>query len=184
MKSLVDWTHQRGATLVVALVMLLITTMMGLASIRGTALQERMAGNMYDRSLSFHQAEAALIAGEDTVLGDTWAGKDCTVASADCPPIPPNTFTNDSSGWTQVPLYSVNNDITGAVPQVFIERMGLVGGSHELSVEDSANQLQYGAVGSTPPDAMQYRITARSGTPDPAAERSVVALQVIFKKNL
>lgn len=184
MKRVVNWRHQRGATLVVALVMLLVTTMMGLASIRGATLQERMAGNMYDRSLSFHQAEAALKAGEDTVLGDTWAGKDCTVESADCPLIPPNTFENDSSGWVGVSSYSVNNDITGAIPQVFIERMGLVGGSHELGVEDSANQLQYGAIGSTPPDAMQYRITARSGIPDPAAERSVVALQVIVKKNL
>ncbi|WP_241520972.1 pilus assembly PilX family protein, partial [Steroidobacter cummioxidans] len=47
---------QRG----VALVLLLVATVIGLASVRGTNLQERMSANMYDRSLAFQRAESAL----------------------------------------------------------------------------------------------------------------------------
>lgn len=59
---------QRGAVLVVALVMLLLLTIIGLASIRGTTLQENMAGNLRESSLSLQAAEAALRKGEKTIL--------------------------------------------------------------------------------------------------------------------
>ena len=51
--------RQQGVALVVALVLLLIVTILGLASMRGTVLQERMSGN---RSIGrWHSAlEAAL----------------------------------------------------------------------------------------------------------------------------
>lgn len=61
--------QQRGAVLLVGLIMLLLLTVIGMASIRGTDLQERMAGNMRDRSLAFEAAETALRSGEDTVSG-------------------------------------------------------------------------------------------------------------------
>lgn len=61
--------QQRGAVLLVGLIMLLLLTIIGMASIRGTDLQERMAGNMRDRSLAFEAAETALRSGEDTVSG-------------------------------------------------------------------------------------------------------------------
>ena len=51
---------QRGISLLVVLVLLLITTILGLAVLRGTLLEERMAANLYDRSLSFQSVEAAL----------------------------------------------------------------------------------------------------------------------------
>ena len=55
---------QRGATLVVVLILLLIMTVLGLTILRGTSLEERMSANMRDRSLSFQAAEAALREGE------------------------------------------------------------------------------------------------------------------------
>ena len=61
-------TKQSGAVLVVALVMLLLLTIIGLTSIRGTALQENMAGNLRDASLSLQAAEAALRSGEKIIL--------------------------------------------------------------------------------------------------------------------
>lgn len=51
---------QRGVALVVVLILLLIMTLLGLASLRGTLLEERMSANLYDRSLSFQAAEAAM----------------------------------------------------------------------------------------------------------------------------
>lgn len=56
--------NQRGAVLVVALVMLLLLTMISLTSMRGTALQENMAGNLRESNTSLQAAEAALRAGE------------------------------------------------------------------------------------------------------------------------
>lgn len=55
---------QRGVALVIALVLLLIVTVIGLAGMQGTNLQERMSANMYDRSLAFQRAEAGLRAAE------------------------------------------------------------------------------------------------------------------------
>ncbi|WP_444929602.1 PilX N-terminal domain-containing pilus assembly protein [Microbulbifer sp. SSSA002] len=52
--------RQAGATLLVGLVILLLMTFIGLAAIRGSGMQELMAGNMRDRQLAFQAAEAAL----------------------------------------------------------------------------------------------------------------------------
>ncbi|MBK1701537.1 pilus assembly PilX family protein [Thiococcus pfennigii] len=57
-------TRQAGAALVIALVFLLLMTILGVSSMQGTALQERMAGNQRDRNQAFQAAEAGLRAGE------------------------------------------------------------------------------------------------------------------------
>lgn len=51
---------QRGAALIMVLLMLLVITLLGMASMRGAILQERMAGATIGRSLAFHAAESAL----------------------------------------------------------------------------------------------------------------------------
>ena len=60
---------ERGAVLIIGLIMMLLLTIIGLASIRGSDLQERMAGNMRDRNLAFQSAEAGLRAGELVTSG-------------------------------------------------------------------------------------------------------------------
>jgi type IV pilus assembly protein PilX len=60
---------QSGATLVVVLILLLVMTLLALASMRGTLMEERMTANQYDRSLSFQAAEAALREGEALAAG-------------------------------------------------------------------------------------------------------------------
>lgn len=55
---------QRGISLVIVLVLLLVMTLLGLAVLRSTLLEERMTANLFDRSLSFQSAEAALREGE------------------------------------------------------------------------------------------------------------------------
>jgi len=61
--------RQRGVSLIVVLILLLIMTLLGLAVLRGTLLEERMASNLYDRSLSFQAVEAALREGEEIASG-------------------------------------------------------------------------------------------------------------------
>lgn len=59
--------QQRGAVLITALVLLVVLTLLGLASMQNTILEERMAGNYRDRQIAFEAAEAALRAGEQRI---------------------------------------------------------------------------------------------------------------------
>lgn len=54
--------------MLVGLIMVLLITIIGLAAIRGSGLQEQMAGNMRDRHVAFEAAEAALNQGEDSIM--------------------------------------------------------------------------------------------------------------------
>ncbi|WP_299595525.1 PilX N-terminal domain-containing pilus assembly protein [uncultured Microbulbifer sp.] len=76
--------QQRGATLIVGLIMVLLMTIVGMAAIRGSSMQELMAGNLRDRNLAFQAAEAGLRQGE-------------SILSSLTPPV----FDNDvSDGYT------------------------------------------------------------------------------------
>ena len=61
-------TLQQGSALIIALVFLLALTMIGTTAMQGTSQQEKVSGNMRDHNLAFQAAEAALRAGERTVL--------------------------------------------------------------------------------------------------------------------
>lgn len=67
-------SREKGAVLIVALVMLLLLTIIGLSSMRGTSLQENMAGNMRDSNLALQASEAALRKGEEEVTKGFIAG--------------------------------------------------------------------------------------------------------------
>lgn len=62
------YESQRGTILFVSLIMLLLITIVGLAAMRGTNLEERMASNLRDQSIAHLAAEAALRAGEADAL--------------------------------------------------------------------------------------------------------------------
>lgn len=176
--------RQSGAALLVALIMLLVSTMIGLASIRSTTLNEKMSSNMYDRSLSYQGAEAALRAGEAALLANPGIAIDCTVVDVDCSPIPASTFTATTTDWTTVgAAFEVNDSLLNSTPQFYVEKMGEVSASDGLGLNDSANCGNYGECDETPPNAALFRITGRSGTPS-ADGRSVVALQITVKQNL
>lgn len=59
--------RQGGAVLIVGLIMVLLMTIIGLAAVRGSNLQETMAGNMRERNVAFQVAEAGLRVGEERV---------------------------------------------------------------------------------------------------------------------
>ncbi len=58
---------QRGAVLIVALVMLLVLTLLGVSGMENTLLQEKMTGGIQDREIAFQSAEAALRDGESQI---------------------------------------------------------------------------------------------------------------------
>lgn len=59
---------QRGAALIVSLVMLLLMTMIGIFAMRTGIMQEKMASNLIDRELAVKAAEVALRDAEKTIL--------------------------------------------------------------------------------------------------------------------
>jgi type IV pilus assembly protein PilX len=55
---------QTGVVLVISLIILLLLTLIGLSAIQTSALEEKMVGNLRDKSLAFQAAESALRAAE------------------------------------------------------------------------------------------------------------------------
>lgn len=56
--------HQQGAALIISLILLVVMTILGVSAITTTTMEEKMAGNVRNKHLSFQAAEAALRTGE------------------------------------------------------------------------------------------------------------------------
>ena len=54
------YKNQKGATLIVALVILTIVTLLGVAGMRGTALEMKMIAGARDKALAFEAVEETL----------------------------------------------------------------------------------------------------------------------------
>ncbi len=177
--------RQRGVALIVALVLLLVVTIIGLASMRGTGLQERMSANMYDRSLAFQRAEAALRAAELAITGN-WqiavlGGEDCSGAT-NCLNAGATAFNAGGANWTNVPgAFNLNDDRTPGVPQYHIQFMGTGAAPNSMGLSDNSDFGNYG--NNYPPDNVAfYRVTVRSSDPVDSADRSIVVLQSTVRR--
>jgi type IV pilus assembly protein PilX len=181
------YSTQRGVALVVSLILLVVATLLGLAGIRGTNLQERMSANLYDRSLAFQRAEAALRAAEDAITSN-WriadlGGIDCSPETGVlCTTMPATTFTGTSANWIRVDAdHDVNGDKTPGTPEYFIQFMGTGSADNSLGLNANADYANYGS--SYPPDRVAYyRVTARSSAPADTGDRSIVVLQSTVKR--
>lgn len=94
---------QRGAVLIVALVMLLLLTIIGISSMRGTALQENMAHNLRENNIAYQAAEAALQLGvrqaRELFISGAFDGKDLGSEISGTYP--------DFPGVAQAPTYTI-----------------------------------------------------------------------------
>jgi type IV pilus assembly protein PilX len=90
--------RQHGAILVVSMLILLVLTILGVTGSRTTVLEERMAGNMRDKELSFQSAEAALRDGEQWVGPQAKAPDSVTT----CSTAPCNLWEYNVSGITDL----------------------------------------------------------------------------------
>lgn len=99
-------SHQRGVTLIVCLVFLLLLTLIGVSSMQNANLQEKMAGSVKLRNESFQMAESALRQGENTVAPSAYTIAVCSSLARCAPPAEANTIvaagTNATSGVTWV----------------------------------------------------------------------------------
>lgn len=174
--------RERGAILFLALILLLVMTVLILASVRGTALQERMAANLYDRSLAFQAAEAALREGERWVrenrpklaAGTCDSSGSCGRPDPDDPPV----WENDDV-WKNA--HDVGDEHGHVIevgdlpvaPQFIVEL--LADNMPEVNVCEST-AIDPDAPCYSGPEGLRYRITARSGEPG----RAVVVLQSVY----
>jgi type IV pilus assembly protein PilX len=169
---------QRGAVLIVALIFLLVMTMLILASVRGTVMQERMAGNLYDRSLAFQAAETALRAGERFVIlnAPKPTGTACDSGTCGKPDPDAEPVWKDEDNWEGAHSTEDNaiqvSDL--AVPPQFLVEL-LADNMPEVNICEST-AIDPDAPCFSGPEGLRYRITARSGE----AGRAVVILQSIY----
>ena len=148
--------YQRGVVLIVALVVLLVLSLLGISGMQNTVLEERMAGNMYDRNLAFQAAEAALRAGELAVLAGTTVSYD--VAGINAP-----TDLGDDANWPTTAIkHTTSLAGLSAAPEYIFETQ------HALPPLEADQPL------SAPLVKVSSRGTGRNGT-------SVVVLQSILK---
>lgn len=161
--------RQSGASLIVVLILLLVMTLLGLAVLGNTLLEERMSANMYDRSLGFQAAESALREGEALVAaGPTVPGSGCTGGVCATPVATDPDRWSDASfaGW-RAAATDLDSDPAPAPASYFIEFMG-----EAPTWPGCDRQVPIPALCMAP----RYRITARST----AADRASVLLQSNF----
>lgn len=176
---------QRGIALAVVLILLVVITLLALAAMRGTVLQQRMSSSVSDRGLAFQAAEAALREGE-AKAGDnprTKAGfpADGTCGSDEwrgyCGRPDPKDGA-DNSRWVDANWEANSREAAAAVlgvgaqPRYMVELLqsGLPAtGSCTTDIDVSPDAQCAG-------DETIYRITARSA----AADRADVTLQSTY----
>lgn len=166
---------QQGVVLIVGLIMVLLISLIALAAIRGSGLQELMAGNVRDRNLAFQAAEAGLREAEERFAPGAshpaFDGSDVGFMEA------LNGSTNsgywDNYSWTSQSVQtSLSLDGVSQAPRYVVEKVihtpvaGSDGGSIEFNPSNNA------------PETL-YRITALGYG---ATEGSTVILQSTFKR--
>lgn len=166
--------RQRGISLLVVLLLLVVTSLLGIAVLRSSAMQERMSANMRDRSIAMQAAEAAIrfaqtrlaapIAGRP--VDQTWDDLDAVPTTAECASMGICPAGTTVGTWMSVPAANYDASTLPVAPEYWIEYLGvtqgrLAAGEDTRSEEGPDNQ--------TP----MFRITARSR----AAGRAEVMLQ-------
>jgi type IV pilus assembly protein PilX len=145
--------NEKGSALIVSLIMLLLITLVAVAGMQTTIMQERMSANLYDRDLAFQAAEAALREGEALVgAGARPAIGDSHVYFINAPNRPDWGGGNNTDSDSAL-AYSGTLDGVAKQPEFFIEETPIMPDFANLAI---------------PIDPPYYRVTARGfgGSPD------------------
>lgn len=165
--------RQRGVVLVVALMVLLIITMIGVTSIQTTSLQQRMSTNLRDASLALQTADTGLRVAEAVIAGLATTGGFSTSGPYYISGNAPNPLI--AATWTGSGVATATGSYGSAIaPQYFIE---LVGNS-ALSGGTATSISGYGQSSGT--TTVVFRIVARSTG---ATGASQVILEEFYGRN-
>lgn len=181
----------------VALILLIVVTLVGLAAIGTTILQNRMAANQYDRQIAFQATEAAMRQAAIAITSNTNITattpvpsgngiEDCSTPTGSTTPVNAclaNPFKDTgvvTGGGAITPVPATDftqGSLAATQPQYVIQYMGCFQGPQGSIVDISIP----GAGSGITSDFYFYRITARSGNPTQVGDRSVVTLQSLFR---
>ena len=150
--------RQRGAALIVALIMLVVMTLLGVTIARTTTLQERMAGNLRNKSIAFEAAETTLREGESWVKDQIGGERPKAIAPASCGSPPCDVLTADAldpldpTTWDPGTHVRTGPQVAEAdeASQFFIEQRQVVRDSLNIGQSTDENARIY------------YRTTARA----------------------
>lgn len=166
-------SRQRGSTLVISLMILIVMTLIGLTGVMTSTLEEKMAGNTRDQALAFQAAEAALRDGEsyyrDAINSDA-EFNDTNGLYRD-----PDHDLFSISTWSDAKTYS--GTITGVAdqPRYIIERVGpIITGESNEGIEIKSYGESVGR-----PTAARITAQATGGTTN-----TQVILQSYYSKRL
>lgn len=175
--------RQSGVSLVIVLVLLIATSLLGIAILRSSAMQERMSANLRDRSLAFQAAEAALRFAQEEILGNppvatgpgepesSWESWVPDAASCSSAAICPSEQSPADDAWARLPGDAYDSARLAAAPEYWIEFLGL-GPSVAGGCEDTGPAREINCRNP------MYRITARSraeGRADVVLQTNVVS---------
>ena len=161
--------RQQGISLLVVLLLLVVMSVLGVAVLRSSAMQERMSANLRDRSLATQAVEAALQAGRAALAADPqWrtrvlnAGDPCV--NGVCP-----SYTTEPA--ENSPIWQTGPTLGGVATRYWIEYLG----------ENTTAMETTGVIpgSETTNRGPMFRITARSSSDG----RALVVLQtdVIYR---
>lgn len=148
--------RQGGAVLAVSLIMLLVVTLIAVASMQGTMLEEKMAGNSLDRNLAFQATESAVREAEIGIEGVASLGSyDGAAGLFGLGDAEPDHVT--ATTWTDATQHIVATADYGAylAPQFYVKHFTTV-----LGTEGALNMSGYGDNKGTG-DVTVFKITAR-----------------------
>jgi len=148
--------QQNGAVMVISLILLMVVTLIAVSSMRGTMLEEKMAGNTLDRNLAFQSAESAVREAEIAIEGVASLGNlDGTAGLFGLTDVEPEATY--AATWTDATQHVVTNASYGAyqAPEYFIKHFTTVTGT-----EGALNMSGYGDNKGSG-DVSVFRITAR-----------------------
>lgn len=162
--------HQAGLSLIMGLLLLALLSLLALAGMGVSTLEDRMAGNVQDRTLAFNAAEAALRDCETVLQGASlpvFNGSNGMYQPA-APGAAPVWKSIDWTAANTTRVHATTPTGAAAPPRCIIEELPPqpnMGGSNSLAAHKPL------------PDAGIYRITARGVGAKPG---TVVMLQSVF----
>ncbi len=135
--------RQRGTTLVISLIILLVMSLIGIANMQSTTMQERMASNTKQKSVAKFAAESALKVAEDWLdtnvkrsshvlqfngSNGLYSALDVSATVSKAPVTADISDLGKASAWSNTTAHSgsaiINTDIVGRQPQYVIEYIG------------------------------------------------------------
>lgn len=173
-------TRQQGAALITGLIFMVVLTLMAVTAARMAGLEERMSGNMRDRSLAVQAAELALRDAEQDIRSSGRVSGITNFVSACTNGLCYNGIQGNSNGtdWNITPAWSTVN-MTAAPDSVAYGDN--TGAANILGLSAQPRYIIEG-IKKTPPGSGQpvyyYRITVRALGANPT---TVVWLQEVFR---